>query len=451
MKRRVLLLALLAILLSGCGPGGGDVARPPDSASTRPNQTFTATLPTVAAPPTTTPTTVPPLTMTPTASAPLQTMTAAPTVPPLTMTPTAMPSPTAASTPTALPTIAATAIPTRAATVTPTVMAPPTPAPVTAFVSKEFPASLEQVDTARLDTLLPAVYTTPHLSIHYLPGSAAERTVGVFADDAEAAIVHIQTSLGVRLSAREDIYLAYTFFPPPDSGVKGYTLSGDHAILLMYDGSGTREERQYMVAHELTHQIAHDGIGTAASIMLSEGLAMDMEQRYMLRNGDVSLDGFARAVLDDGSFIPITALSNGSAGFLGQLFYRRPYDEAGSFIHYLIITYGVAMFERVYTTGDYVDTYGATLFDLQSAWEQYLRSVRALSPFAPSSGQYLRDITAVQAGYADLFNALISGRQVTTDTYRALDDARVAADRADHATVAARLPWFEQALQRASL
>ncbi len=391
--------------------------------------------------------------MTPTATAPLQTMTAAPTVPPLPMTPTAMPasSPTAASTPTALPPIAATAIPTLVAPVTPTVVAPPTPSPVTAFVSKEFPASLEWVDTARLDTLLPAVYTTPHLSIHYLPGSGAERTVGVFADDAEAAIVHIQTSLGVQLSAREDIYLAYTFFPPPDSGVKGYTLSGDHAILLMYDGSGTRDERQYMVAHELTHQIAHDGIGTAASVMLSEGLAMDMEQRYMLRNGDVSLDGFARAVLDDGSYIPITALSNGNVGFLGQLFYRRPYDEAGSFVHYLIITYGVARFKRVYTTDDYVDTYGATLFDLQSAWEQYLRSARVQSPLAPPGPAYLQDIKAVQAGYADLFNALINGRQVTTDTYRALDDARIAADRADHVTVAAQLPRFEQALQQASL
>lgn len=361
------------------------------------------------------------------------------------------PSPTAASTPTAPPPATATAIPTAAAPVTPTAVATPTPAAATAFVSKEFPASLEQVDTARLDALLPAVYTTPHLSIHYLLGSAAERTVGVFADDAEAAIAHIQTSLDVRLSAREDIYLAYTFFPPPDSGVKGYTLGGDHAILLMYDGSGTREERQYMVAHELTHQIAHDGIGTAASVMLSEGLAMDMEQRYMLRNGDVSLDGFARAVLDDGSFISLTALSNGSVGFLGQLFYRRPYDEAGSFVHYLIITYGVATFERVYTTGDYVGTYGATLVGLQSAWEQYVRSVRALSPFAPPGPAYLQDIKAVQAGYADLFNALIDGRQVTTDTYRALDDARVAADRADHATVAAQLPRFEQALQRASL
>src|SRR5205085_9520206 len=101
-------------------------------------------------------------------------------------------------------------------------------------------------------------------------------------------------------------------------------------ILLMFDGSGTRQERQYMIAHELTHQIAYDTIGQAATTMLLEGLAMDMEQPYMVRNRDISLDSFARAALADGWSIPLTSLSDGSVGFLGQLFYRQAYEEAGS-------------------------------------------------------------------------------------------------------------------------
>jgi hypothetical protein len=158
----------------------------------------------------------------------------------------------------------------------------------------------------------------------------------------------VETTLDARLAVPVDVYLANGFFPPPDSGVRGYTLAAAHMIF-MFDGSGTR---QYMIAHELTQQTAYDGIGQAASTMLLEGLAMDMEQPYMVRDHNISLDGFARAVLADRSSIPLTSLSDGSVGFLGQLFYRRAYEEAGSFVQFLITTDGMAEFKRVYVPSD---------------------------------------------------------------------------------------------------
>ena len=158
-----------------------------------------------------------------------------------------------------------------------------------------FPLPLANIDTAALPSLLPGVQRTTHLTIHYRPNGFWAAAIVPFARNAEDALVSDEAALGVTLAGHEDIYLANRFFLPPASGAKGYTLSNARTILLMCDGSGTALERQFMVAHELTHQLAYDGIGAASSVMLSEGLAMDLEQRYLRANGDISLDGFVRA------------------------------------------------------------------------------------------------------------------------------------------------------------
>lgn len=339
--------------------------------------------------------------------------------------------------------------PTEAASVTPTAGIPPATAtrqPITGFLPGFFPVALEAISRPELNTQLPAVRDTRHLAIHYKPGSFAARTIDEFQQDAEAAIAHIEQELGITWTGQADMYLADSFFPPPDTGVRGYTPAGAHMILLMIDGSGTRYERQYMAAHELTHQIAYDTFGQAASLLLSEGLAMDMEQQYLLADGDISLDGLSRAALEQGEFIPLATLSGGDQ-FLGQLFYRRPYAEAGSFVQFLIQKYGVANFKRVYTSGDYATVYGASLNTLDAEWRSYLQSPQAIGPFATDSARYLRDIAAVQDGYRRLFNALIGGQDVSREAYDALDGARIAADRGDFAEAEASLQTFAVGLR----
>lgn len=314
------------------------------------------------------------------------------------------------------------------------------------YAPKFSPISLESFTRTQLSSVLPNVHYTTHLAIHYRPDSFAADTIDDFAQDAEAATAHIRASLGFGLSGPEDIFLSDGFFLSPDAGVKGYTPSGDRMILLLYDGSGTRSERQYMIAHELTHQIAHDGLGQAASIMLSEGLAMYMQQQYMLDNGDISLDGFSRAELEQSSLLPISALSSGSIGFLGQLFYRRPYDEAGSFVQYLVDTYGMSAFERVYTSGDYTLTYGKPLMALEAEWIDYLRSDHAIGPFVHDGARYIHDIVDVQDAFKLLFLVLSNGHKVSRDAYGALDDARIAADHADFELAEDKLRQFNKLL-----
>jgi hypothetical protein len=217
-------------------------------------------------------------------------------------------------------------------------------------------------------------------------------------------------------------------------------------IFQIYDGSGSRLERQYLTAHEITHQVANDKIGGAASVMLSEGLAMYTGERYLLLDGAVTLDGFSRAALLQGKLIPITTLSSGSARFYGRLFHRYPYDEAGSFVGYLIRTYGTAKFKRVYTSNNYSGVYGKSLTTLGSDWERYLRSDKARRPLAPDNALYLTGIRDVQDGYHALNIALSNGKRVRVTCYMALDAARLAADRADFATAERQLVIFYDTL-----
>jgi hypothetical protein len=301
---------------------------------------------------------------------------------------------------------------------------------------------------AELDMLLPSTRRAGPLKLHHRSEAFARADIDHFARDGASAVRHVERLLGARLRGPVDYYLAWAIFPPPDPGLRGYNRWGERVIFQLYDGSGTRLERQYLAAHELTHQIAADSIGGAVSTMLSEGLAMYAGQRYLVADGHVSLDGFSRAALDDGRLIPITRLSDGSVRFMGRLPQRYPYDEAGSFVGFLVRTYGMPEFKRVYTSGHYVEVYGKDLSALEAEWRAYLRSDRAAGPFAPDSPRYLDGIEAVQAAYERLFAALESRRPVPLAAYQALDAARIAADRADAQATERGLATFDKLLRR---
>ncbi|MDP9353170.1 MAG: SH3 domain-containing protein [Chloroflexota bacterium] len=302
------------------------------------------------------------------------------------------------------------------------------------------------LDRGNLSALLPEEHRTEHVTFHYRPDVFSTLDIGVLAEDVEAALSAVEDRVGAQLRGPVDYFLAYTLFPPPHPGLRGYNRAGERLVFQLYDGSGTRLERQYLAAHELTHQIASDGIGAAASTMLSEGLAMDASADYLRKDGHVSLDGFSRAALREDKRIALTQLSDGTVPFMGRLPQRYPYDEAGSFVGFLVRTYGLPRFKEVYVSGDYARVYSKNLETLEQEWREYLLSAHAVGPFAPDSSVYLRDIEAVQRAYLRLYSVLEEGRPVPMPAYRSLDAARIAADRADASGVQRGLQGFEQAL-----
>lgn len=453
--RTLVLALLLPVVAAGCGAPPRNVAPTYDARATantiiaNANATATALAapaPEFPPPPTSSPTNIPaPNAPSPTESSapthtPTVTATLEPTAIPRAQARTSTPVSTAVVTPTTPPTATSTPRPTPTVTVSPTAPGVSTP-PLEFFPI--YPNDRD-IDTTQLTRLLPAERRTGHFTVHYRRDSFASDNLGTFVRDTGEAIDHVRDLLGVSLRGPLDYYLSYTLFPPPDPGLRGFNRHRDRMIFQLYDGSGTRLERQYMSAHETTHQIASDSIGPASSTMLAEGLAMYTGQQYLLEDGDVSLDGLSRAALDEGKLIPISRLSDGSVRFMGRLPHRYPYDEAGSFVQFLIKTYGLSDFKRVYTNGDYAGVYGKSLSALDVEWVRYLRSKRSVGPFPPDSARYIHYIEAVQDAYARLFEALSDGRNVMVKTYRALDGARIAADRAGFRTAETRLREYER-------
>ncbi len=302
----------------------------------------------------------------------------------------------------------------------------------------------EAATKARLAQLLPSQRETEHFTAHYAPRSFAASRIRAFERDTEAALSYVERLLDVQVKGRNDYYLSPAFFPPPDPGLRGFNRCYDRMTFQLYDGSGTRLERQYIAAHEMTHQAACDSIGNGANTMLVEGLAMYASQRYLIKDGHVSLDGIARAALEEGKLLPLTKLSDGSIRYMGRLYYRLPYDEGGSFVQYLARSYGLPKLKQVYTSGDYTSVYGKGLEELEAEWIRYLRSDQAIGPFAPEPGEYLEDLDAIRDAYVRFFGVLGKGERVSQKAYDALDDARIAADRADSARVAEKLREFEK-------
>lgn len=327
-----------------------------------------------------------------------------------------------------------------------TVVPAPTPPPGTAAIPEPFPVRPAQdpIPRGALAAALPGVRRTAHFTVHYKPGTFSESALDVFERDAESAVAWIEEQLQVRWKGRADYYLAYAMFPPPASGVRGQTRYRSHAIFQLYDGMSTANERRYVTTHEITHQVIADTVGDAYSAMASEGLAVWTGESYRVTDGTVSIDGFSRAALETGKMIPITELSDGGA-FQGHLFYRYPYDEAGSFVGFLIKTYGVPKFKRVYKSGEYLDVYGKPLTALEAEWKQYLRSYGAVGPFAPDGLRYLEHLEKVQAGFSRLFTVLPT-RPVPLRCYELIVAARTAADRADFPAVTRALTEFDALL-----
>ncbi len=134
------------------------------------------------------------------------------------------------------------------------------------YISGYFPLSPGSATKTQLAGLLPGTRRTEHFTVHYRPRSFGQHNSGIFAQDAEAAVTHIESRLALTWYGRDDYYLSYGITPQPNPGLRGLARCGYRTIYERHDGVGSRFDRQYIAAHETTHQIACDNIGAAASV-----------------------------------------------------------------------------------------------------------------------------------------------------------------------------------------
>ena len=128
------------------------------------------------------------------------------------------------------------------------------------------------------------------------------------------------------------------------------------------------------IEHELTHVI----VGTDPSMRryLIEGIAMYCEARFSHLNGNTPermaqlIDDRARKEIKESRYIRLErtdgAIIDTALAYPKQR--ATAYFEAASFVKYLLDTYGIAKFKRVYRGFDFDPVYAKTLEHLEAEW-----------------------------------------------------------------------------------
>lgn len=217
---------------------------------------------------------------------------------------------------------------------------------------------------------LTASIETEHFVIYYMPGTPESEHITLIAGDHEWRYHQLKDFLQVDTNTTKIRSYIY-----PDAETRKRLIgAGDTTIAnpihreihLVYDSFPNP-----VLKHELTHVMSSEFgmklLRVSPKIGLIEGLAVA---------ADWSADKFtphewSKAMIKAKSALDIK-------GILGFGFWRAPpkkgYMLMGSFVRYLIDTYGIEKFKIVYRTGNF-SIYGKSLDELISDWKAFLDSI----------------------------------------------------------------------------
>jgi LysM repeat protein len=261
----------------------------------------------------------------------------------------------------------------------------------------------------------------------------------------ETALDYSQTVLQRRLTGRFEVYVAGTLFAAPYTNRRSSSLPDEGRLFLLYDGSGTPAERLYFTTYAVTHLVAAQRLGEAASPLLGEGLAVyaggqalvsetAQDRRYL------SPTQICAAYQTAGR-LPRVSRPLTFEGHLGHLDH---YFAAGCFVDYLIEEEGWVAFTEVYAGGDYRAVYGRRLNQLESDWSAALQDAADDLSFDPN--EMVRILGEIDEAYLSLFDDF-EGTPTQLAAYQRLDRARLAMLQGRLSAAQEHLEVFEELLE----
>ncbi len=281
----------------------------------------------------------------------------------------------------------------------------------------------------RLQEQLGGHHRTPHFDLYYDPDRLDERAVAALADDHEAAYTHIRDRLAVPPAEEPDRIQSYLY---PNRDVKA-RLTGARAtsvtpvwldepqMHLLVDRVGPS------LGHELAHVFSRPyGLPLLRASWapgLVEGWAVALEPPDPFPSAH-DLVSVATSVDSVG------ALSNKADAIAGRLspwgFWTGrsavSYATMGSFVRFLLDTYGPEPLKTVYARGNFEEVYGRSLSTLAAEWAEMLRARSFVSRAA-------HDVVARRFTQPSLFEK--DCPHYVPPHRRQLQDARRAARRGD--------------------
>lgn len=285
----------------------------------------------------------------------------------------------------------------------------------------------------------PLTLESERFTMHYQPDTPAASTPDQVRRLIESAVAHIESELDVSLKDQFDVYVAGSLFAPPDMGLRGRSFSSQRRTFLLYDDSGTPEERRYMFIHELTHLVTWNTVGRPSSVLLHEGAAVYTGIEGLEAAGFVPLDHFCAAYQQAGQLPRIS----GNRSYQGHINDLDLYFAAGCFVDYLIKEQGIEEFKQLFASGDYEGIYGRDLSQLEADWIMSLEAT--VDELTFNGDELVRLVTELIAAYDRLF-AEFGGTPAQMSAYRTLDQARIAVLQGRFGEAQDQLSDFEELL-----
>lgn len=286
------------------------------------------------------------------------------------------------------------------------------------------------------------------LTVIYEPDSFAAAQLGEFVNNWQQALTYARERLKIKNPPAMTYELRSDGAPDPlGLGVRGFSDTPKNRVYQLYDGSGDSPDRRYITAHELGHILMNYKVGPGANLMLIEGIAMYASDEFLKRAGMISIHDFAVAAYEQKRLPTIGTISQPSADYNGRLTARLNYDLAGSFVSWLIETYGQDKFDKAYPGASYSVAYGKNLTELNQEWVKFLADRSKNQPLSFDSAKYFGYLDRVSADYQRLYRqAAQNNNKLNPAAYEAVDLARLATDRLDFAAADIQLQQFDKAL-----
>ena len=215
-------------------------------------------------------------------------------------------------------------------------------------------------------------FETPHYIFHYGAGTLAEAHIQAIAGEQEACYAYICQVLGVALNCKISYFLCDS---PEEVGriygdndpCNGFCVMPDK-IYAVYN-----DKVKCIGFHEDAHIISYS-IGRPNCPALREGLAMYFDRKWW---GIHNMDWTAY-YLRTGAYVPVHTLLDRETFF--SLNCELTYPIMGAFTDYLIATYGMESYKRIYQQGDIAAAmeavYGQSSQQLNDAFVSYVRLFR---------------------------------------------------------------------------
>lgn len=262
------------------------------------------------------------------------------------------------------------------------------------------------------------------ITVRWRPGAYPAEHADEVAQMTREARVEVNQRLNANYDGPVEVLLADQLFTDTCMGCQGFTAADENRIFMLDDGSVSKAEWRPLLVHEMTHLVAAKKIFLPLDLFFAEGLATWSMTDDLEAAGILTPVQTAAWIYRAGAMPPLAELFEDD--FAGRMRKRVSYDAAGSFVAFIVDTYGWTAMRRIYTRDPIVTVVGKDWDELEQEWHSYLDGFAGNEINGVGADAWWSAAQQVIAGFTQMFQ---DPSACTADQWRELTLSRLALNR----------------------